>query len=209
MGKINIMSENLSNKISAGEVVEKAASVVKELVENSIDALANDIKVELINGGLNGIKVIDNGIGMDKDDALLAFQRHATSKLLREDDLFFIDTLGFRGEALPSIAAVSEVDLTTSTGGVGTHIKIKGGKLLVNENSDSLIGTKIEVKNLNGHKKISDIFIEKKIPKYKRNNYPIVVDSKNNILWIPGLKKSKFSKEKTEKYDIIIKCEAR
>ena len=110
MGKINIMSENLSNKISAGEVVEKAASVVKELVENSIDALANDIKVELINGGLNGIKVIDNGIGMDKDDALLAFQRHATSKLLREDDLFFIDTLGFRGEALPSIAGVSEVD---------------------------------------------------------------------------------------------------
>ena len=148
MGKINIMSENLSNKISAGEVVEKAASVVKELVENSIDALANDIKVELINGGLNGIKVIDNGIGMDKDDALLSFQRHATSKLLREDDLFFIDTLGFRGEALPSIAAVSEVDLTTSTGGVGTHIKIKGGKLLVNENSDSLVGTKIEVKNL-------------------------------------------------------------
>ena len=148
MTKICVMSENLANKISAGEVVEKVASVVKELVENSIDALSTDIKVALTNGGLNGIIVSDNGCGMDKEDALLAFQRHATSKLLREDDLFFIDTLGFRGEALPSIASVSEVDLITSTGGVGTHIKIKGGKLIVNENSDSLVGTKIEVKNL-------------------------------------------------------------
>ena len=148
MSKINIMSENLANKISAGEVVEKVASVVKELVENSIDALASDIRVELVNGGLNGIKVIDNGTGMDKQDALLAFQRHATSKLLKEDDLFFINTLGFRGEALPSIAAVSEVDLTTSTGDVGTHAKIKGGKLLINEDSDCVIGTTIEVRNL-------------------------------------------------------------
>ena len=148
MSKINIMSENLANKISAGEVVEKVASVVKELVENSIDALASDIRVELVNGGLNGIKVIDNGTGMDKQDALLAFQRHATSKLLKEDDLFFINTLGFRGEALPSIAAVSEVDLTTSTGDVGTHVKIKGGKLLINEDSDCVIGTTIEVRNL-------------------------------------------------------------
>ena len=148
MSKINIMSENLANKISAGEVVEKVASVVKELVENSIDALASDIRVELVNGGLNGIKVIDNGTGMDKQDALLAFQRHATSKLLKEDDLFFINTLGFRGEALPSIAAVSEVDLTTSTGNVGTHVKIKGGKLLINEDSDCVIGTTIEVRNL-------------------------------------------------------------
>ena len=148
MSKINIMSENLANKISAGEVVEKVASVVKELVENSIDALASDIRVELVNGGLNGIKVIDNGTGMDKQDALLAFQRHATSKLLKEDDLFFINTLGFRGEALPSIAAVSEVDLITSTGDVGTHVKIKGGKLLINEDSDCVIGTTIEVRNL-------------------------------------------------------------
>ena len=148
MSKINIMSENLANKISAGEVVEKVASVVKELVENSIDALASDIRVELVNGGLNGIKVIDNGTGMDKQDALLAFQRHATSKLLKEDDLFFINTLGFRGEALPSIAAVSEVDLITSTGDVVTHVKIKGGKLLINEDSDCVIGTTIEVRNL-------------------------------------------------------------
>ncbi len=148
MSKINIMSENLANKISAGEVVEKVASVVKELVENSIDALASDIRVELVNGGLNGIKVIDNGTGMDKQDALLAFQRHATSKLLKEDDLFFINTLGFRGEALPSIAAVSEVDLITSTGDVGTHVKIKGGKFLINEDSDCVIGTTIEVRNL-------------------------------------------------------------
>ncbi len=99
MSKIKVMSESLANKIAAGEVVEKCASVVKELVENSIDALSTSIKVELVDGGLSRIKIIDNGIGMDHDDALLAFERHATSKLTKEDDLFFISTLGFRGEA--------------------------------------------------------------------------------------------------------------
>ena len=148
MSKIKVMSENLANKISAGEVVERVASVVKELVENSIDASATEINVSLVNGGLNGITILDNGIGMDESDALLAFSRHATSKLLKEDDLFFINTLGFRGEALPSIASVSEVDLTTSQGTVGTHIKIKGGEVLINEKSDARKGTKIEVKNL-------------------------------------------------------------
>lgn len=148
MSKIHVMSENLANKISAGEVVEKTASVVKELVENAIDAQAEAIKVDLINGGLNGITVTDDGQGMAKEDALLAFQRHATSKLIREDDLFFIDTLGFRGEALPSIAAVSCVDMETSPGDIGTHINIKGGKLIINEPSQARKGTKIEVKNL-------------------------------------------------------------
>ena len=148
MSKIKVMSDNLANKISAGEVVERIASVVKELVENSIDAKASEITVELINSGINSISVIDNGIGMDESDALLAFSRHATSKLIKEDDLFFINTLGFRGEALPSIASVSEVELTTSLGNAGTHIVIKGGKLITNESSDARKGTKIVVTNL-------------------------------------------------------------
>ena len=148
MSKIHVMSENLANKISAGEVVERVASVVKELVENAIDADAKEIDVELINSGLNAITVIDNGNGMDEEDAHLAFSRHATSKLLKEDDLFFINTLGFRGEALPSIASVSQVDLITSQGKVGTHLRIKGGKIEVDEKSDARKGTRIEVTNL-------------------------------------------------------------
>ena len=148
MPKIKIMSDNLANKIAAGEVVEKCASVVKELVENSIDACSNSIKIELKNGGLSEIKVIDNGIGMEHEDALLSFQRHATSKLTKEDDLFFINTLGFRGEALPSIASVSEVDLVTCSSEVGTHINIKGGKLITEEDSDARKGTIISVSNL-------------------------------------------------------------
>lgn len=148
MSKIKIMSENLANKIAAGEVVEKCASVVKELVENSIDAHADSIKIDLQEGGLKEIKITDNGVGMESEDALLSFQRHATSKLTREDDLFFINTLGFRGEALPSIASVSEVDLITCASNVGTHIHIKGGKLEANEPSDARKGTIISVSNL-------------------------------------------------------------
>ena len=148
MSKIHVMSENLANKISAGEVVERVASVVKELVENAIDASANEIDVELKNSGLNSIVVIDNGNGMDEEDAHLAFSRHATSKLNKEDDLFFINTLGFRGEALPSIASVSQTDIITSQGKAGTHITIKGGKVILDEKSDSRKGTKIEVTNL-------------------------------------------------------------
>ena len=148
MPKIKVMNENLANKIAAGEVVEKCASVVKELVENSIDAEADSIKIDLQDGGLKEIKITDNGIGMESEDALLAFQRHATSKLTREDDLFFINTLGFRGEALPSIASVSEVDLITCASNVGTHIHIKGGKLETNEPSDARKGTIITIANL-------------------------------------------------------------
>ena len=148
MPKIKVMSENLANKIAAGEVVEKCASVVKELVENSIDAHATSIKVDLLDGGLREIKITDDGIGMEAEDALLAFQRHATSKLTREDDLFFINTLGFRGEALPSIASVSEVDLITCASDIGTHIHIKGGKLEINEPSDARKGTVIKIANL-------------------------------------------------------------
>lgn len=148
MAKIKVMSENLANKIAAGEVVEKCASVVKEIVENSIDAHATSIKVDLLDGGLKEIKITDDGIGMEQEDALLAFQRHATSKLTREDDLFFINTLGFRGEALPSIASVSEVDLITCANEIGTHIHIKGGKVEINEPADARKGTIITVSNL-------------------------------------------------------------
>ena len=148
MSKIRVMDEILANKIAAGEVVEKCVSVVKELVENSIDAGSNKIKIDLLSSGVEEIKVTDNGIGMDKDDALLAFQRHATSKLLTEEDLFKISSLGFRGEALPSIASVSEVSLKTSQGDIGTHIVIKGGKLITNEVSDARKGTEIIVRKL-------------------------------------------------------------
>lgn len=148
MSRIKLMDEILANKIAAGEVVEKCVSIVKELVENSIDAHSNKIKIELLSSGIEEIKVIDDGIGMDENDAVLAFQRHATSKLLSEEDLFKISSLGFRGEALPSIASVSEVSLKTSTGGIGTHIVIKGGKLITNEKSDSRCGTEISVKKL-------------------------------------------------------------
>ncbi len=148
MSKIKIMSENLANKIAAGEVVEKCASVVKELVENAIDAKANNIKVNLEDGGLRKIEIIDNGIGMDKEDAVLAFARHATSKIYKDDDLFFIETLGFRGEALASIASVSEVNLETCSKDIGTHVHIKGGKIDLVEPADARIGTSICVTNL-------------------------------------------------------------
>ncbi len=148
MPKIHVMSDNLANKIAAGEVVERSSSVVKELVENAIDAGSSIITIDLINGGLNGITITDNGCGMEHDDALLSFQRHATSKLLREDDLFFISTLGFRGEALPSIASVSEVDLVTCAKTIGTHLHIKGGKLEIDEPADKRVGTRISIKNL-------------------------------------------------------------
>lgn len=148
MSSIKVMNEILANKINAGEVVEKCVSIVKELVENSIDAGSDDIKIYLKESGLKEIKVIDNGIGMDKEDAILAFQRHATSKLLKEDDLFNINTLGFRGEALPSIAVISEVVLKTTKDNVSTLIHIKGGKLLENTSCEARGGTTITVSNI-------------------------------------------------------------
>lgn len=147
--RIQVMSEDLANKIAAGEVVERVSSVVKELVENSIDANSKTIVVDLENSGTKLIRVLDDGMGMDPEDAITAFSRHATSKLLKEDDLFFINTLGFRGEALPSIASVSKVDLRTCMkDGVGTHVVIHGGKLVTQELSDSRVGTKIEIADL-------------------------------------------------------------
>ena len=148
MSVIKVMDEVLANKIAAGEVVERCASVVKELVENSIDAGSRDIKVELIESGIKQIKVTDNGKGMDASDAVLAFSRHATSKIIDEDDLYHIHTLGFRGEALASIASVSKVELITSTGEIGTIVNIQGGKVISVTKGDARRGTIMSVNDL-------------------------------------------------------------
>ena len=148
MSKIRVMDELLANKIAAGEVVEKCASVVKELVENSIDAGSHEVKVELKDSGVLEIKVTDDGTGMDEFDALACFSRHATSKIIDEEDLYHINTLGFRGEALASIASVSKVDLKTSMGDVGTHIVINGGKVITNEPCEARKGTIMTVSEL-------------------------------------------------------------
>lgn len=148
MSKIKIMSENLANKIAAGEVIEKCSSVVKELIENSIDAQSSEIKIDLIDSGTKLIRVTDDGIGMDEEDALICFKPHATSKLIKEEDLYNIHTLGFRGEALPSIASVSMVNLKTSNGKTGVTYYLEGGKVISKNKSDLRKGTIIEVKDL-------------------------------------------------------------
>ncbi len=148
MSKIQIMDMNLANKIAAGEVVEKTMNVVKELVENSIDAGATTIKIELIDSGVKEIKVIDDGCGMDENDATLAFSRHATSKLKTLDDLFNINSLGFRGEALPSIASVSNIVLKTSNEKTGTMVVVNGGNIESVKSCDLKKGTTIIVKDL-------------------------------------------------------------
>ena len=149
MSQIKILSIDLRNKIAAGEVIERPASVLKELIENAIDAGSSEIKVEVLNGGKRMIKVSDNGSGMDKEDALLSFEPHATSKIKDFDDLFNIRSLGFRGEALPSIASVSKVKLLTGLKGSssGIYIEIDGGK--VKEIRDApLAGTSFEMRDL-------------------------------------------------------------
>ena len=148
MSKIQVLDEILANKIAAGEVVEKTMNVVKELVENSIDAKSDEIEISLIDSGVKEIIVSDNGIGMEEDDAKMAFQRHATSKLKNLDDLFYIESLGFRGEALPSIASVSNVRLKTSDGEVGTLVSLKGGEEITVERCDLQKGTTITVSDL-------------------------------------------------------------
>ncbi|MEZ0482718.1 DNA mismatch repair endonuclease MutL [Planococcus sp. SSTMD024] len=148
MGKIRLMDEPLSNKIAAGEVVERPTSVVKELVENAIDAGSTAIEVLLEEAGLTSIQIIDNGAGMDEEDALLSFSRHATSKIENEHDLFRIRTLGFRGEALASIASVSKVVLHTSDGAAGTHLEIEGGRLTVQRAGALRQGTDIRIGQL-------------------------------------------------------------
>lgn len=143
------MSESLANKIAAGEVVERPASVVKELVENSIDANSTWIKVDIVEAGLQQIKITDNGDGMSEQDATKAFLRHATSKIKNETDLFHVKTLGFRGEALASIASVSKLIVKTSQGdSASTFLALEGGKVLEKKKSDARKGTEIIVENL-------------------------------------------------------------
>lgn len=148
MGKIQIMDEWLSNKIAAGEVVERPASVVKELVENAIDAGSTSIDVFLLEAGLTSIQVIDNGSGMDEEDALISYSRHATSKIHQEHDLFRIRTLGFRGEALASIASVSKMTLITSNGESGTYLELEGGHVTTHKPGPLRKGTDITVAQL-------------------------------------------------------------
>ncbi|MGA8940768.1 MAG: DNA mismatch repair endonuclease MutL [Acidobacteriaceae bacterium] len=150
MGRIRVLSDQVANQIAAGEVVERPASVVKELLENSLDAGATRIRVEVEAGGRKLIRIVDNGQGMGRDDALLAFERHATSKLRSSDDLLSIATLGFRGEALPSIASVARVSLETRAAEdeVGTVMEIAGGNLLRVEDAGLPAGTTIAVRDL-------------------------------------------------------------
>ncbi len=150
MGRIHVLSENVANKIAAGEVVERPASVVKELLENSLDAGAHRIRVNIEAGGKKLIQVVDDGYGMVRDDAMLAFERHATSKIRNADDLVSIATLGFRGEALPSIASVSRLRLETHAedDAAGTVIEIAGGKLLTVEEAGLPLGTSITIRDL-------------------------------------------------------------
>ena len=150
MGRIRVLPDAVANQIAAGEVVERPASVVKELLENSLDAGATQIRVEAEVGGRRLIRIIDNGHGMLRDDALLAFERHATSKLTHVKDLNSIATLGFRGEALPSIASVSRLTLETRSleETTGTHIEIAGGKMIACEEAALASGTSITVRDL-------------------------------------------------------------
>src|SRR5467141_348383 len=150
MSRIRILPEAVANKIAAGEVVERPASVVKELLENAIDAGAKTIRVEAEAGGRRMIRVVDDGHGMMHDDALLAFERHATSKLRTADDLLSIATLGFRGEALPSLAAVARLLLETRVeeDAEGTRIEFAGGKLIGVKPAGLPVGTAVSVADL-------------------------------------------------------------
>ena len=150
MGRIHVLSETVANQIAAGEVVERPASVVKELLENSLDAGATRIKIHVEAGGKKLIQITDNGCGMVRDDAMLAFERHATSKIKNAEDLLSVATLGFRGEALPSIASVSRLRLETRAEEepAGTVVEINGGKIFAVEEAGLPLGTSITIRDL-------------------------------------------------------------
>src|SRR5918992_1919614 len=147
MSKIRVLSDHVANQIAAGEVVERPASVAKELVENSIDAGARRVSVDVEAGGRRLLRVADDGSGMSRDDAVLAFERHATSKISRAEDLDAIATLGFRGEALASIASVARVELVTKTeeDGAATRVVIEGGRIRDVKDAAHPVGTTITV----------------------------------------------------------------
>src|SRR5438034_2492706 len=150
MGRIRLLPDTVASQVAAGEVVERPASIVKELVENSIDAGAREIEVLIRRGGISLVRVIDDGCGMDRDDALLSLERHATSKIRFAADLQAVATLGFRGEALPSIASVSRFRLTTREPHAiaGTEIIVNGGKIDIVRDSGEAPGTQVEVRSL-------------------------------------------------------------
>lgn len=147
---IQLLPDHVANQIAAGEVVQRPASVVKELLENSIDAKATSIKLILVDAGKTLIQVIDDGMGMSVTDSRMCFERHATSKICKADDLFNLNTKGFRGEALASIAAIAHVELKTRQENqeVGTHIKIEGSKVVSQNVVATAKGTTLSVKNL-------------------------------------------------------------
>src|SRR5215469_18728705 len=150
MGRIHVLSEAVANKIAAGEVVERPASVAKELLENSLDAGSTRVRIQIEAGGKKLIQISDNGCGMVRDDALLAFERHATSKLKNAEDLLSVATLGFRGEALPSIASVARLRLETCAAEdtAGSIVEINGGKIFKVEEAGLPVGTSITIRDL-------------------------------------------------------------
>ena len=150
MGNIVLLDDLTINKIAAGEVIERPASVIKEMVENSIDAGANNITVEIKNGGISYIKITDNGKGIAQDDMEIAFERHATSKIRSAEDLSTVTSMGFRGEALASIAAIANVEMISKTENqeIGYRIVVEGGDVLEKEEVGCRTGTSITVKNL-------------------------------------------------------------
>src|SRR5881398_293383 len=152
MNRIRLLPEQVANQIAAGEVVERPASVVKELVENALDAQVSRITVEIQAGGRSLVRVTDDGVGMNRDDALLCLERHATSKIQKAEDLAAITTMGFRGEALPSIASVSRFTLTTRERNgdtpEGTQVVVHGGKILQVKSAGHAPGTDVEVRQL-------------------------------------------------------------
>jgi len=169
MGKIKILDESVSNIIAAGEVVENPASMIKEMIENSLDANATMIKIEVFKGGLD-VKVSDNGVGMDKDDTLLSIERHATSKIVTKDDVFNLKTYGFRGEALASIAAVSKLTITTKTASspIGYKIRSYGGVVRGFEEISKNVGTEIEIRDLFYNTPARKKFLRKQSTEYAK-----------------------------------------
>ena len=150
MGDIVLLDEQTINKIAAGEVVDRPASIVKELVENSIDAKATAISIEIYKGGVSYIKIIDNGTGFKSDDIDLAFERHATSKIRKEEDLSRITSMGFRGEALASVAAISKITLTTKNinESIGTRVRVEAGNIIEKQEIPAIDGTQIEIRDV-------------------------------------------------------------
>ena len=169
MGYIKILDESVSNIIAAGEVVENPASMIKEMIENSLDAKATIIKIEVFKGGMD-VKINDNGIGMDKDDTLLSIERHATSKISTKDDVFNLNTYGFRGEALASIAAVSKLTITTRSENSSTGYKIGsyGGVVRKFEEVSRNVGTEIEVRDLFYNTPARKKFLRKESTEYNK-----------------------------------------